>query len=63
MRKPIIKKSELWDAIRLYCFQCSGESYRRRASCEMTTGWKGQKGQNARNRPSEPRRAKKNFGV
>ena len=37
MRKPIIKKSELWKAIKLHCFQCSGESLKEQQACEMDT--------------------------
>jgi len=37
MAKTSIKKSELWKAIKLHCFQCSGESLKEQQACEMDT--------------------------
>ncbi len=37
MSKAIVRKSDLWKAIKTYCFQCSGESQKEQEDCEMDT--------------------------
>jgi len=37
MGKTIIRKADLWKAIKTYCFQCSGENRKEQEACEMDT--------------------------
>jgi hypothetical protein len=37
MPKAKVKKSDLWKAIKLHCFQCCGESRKEQEACEIDT--------------------------